>query len=85
MSKFKLYFYFGLGFWYTGTICSNFGYATGSDPAIVLIKQYYNFINCYKTIFNDITDFSLQWTAKDAKYIDSCDSSYPTEFTLSSF
>ena len=70
MSKFKAYFYYGFGLWYKGTVCTSFGFATGSDPAIVLIKMYYNFLNCYKTLFNDLTDIGSTWLTKDSKWLD---------------
>lgn len=72
MTKFKAYFYYGFGFWYTGTVCTSFGFATGQDAARVIIKMYYNFINCYKTVYDDINDLGKPWTAKEALYIDEC-------------
>lgn len=45
----------------------------------------YNFINCYKTVFDDVNDLTKPWSAKDALFIDSCTSSFPVEVTLSSY
>ena len=45
----------------------------------------YNLIDCYKTVFDDLNDLTKPWTAKDAKLIDYCSSSFPEKVTLSSF
>ena len=85
ISKFKAYFYYGLGFWNTGTICSSFGFATDNNPSNVNIKMDYNLINCYKTVFNDLSDLSGPWSANKALYIDSCEPSFPQEIILDNF
>ena len=85
ITKFQLYFYYGLGFYNTGSICSSFGYATDDNAAKLQIKVDYSLVNAYKTVFDDLNDLTKPWTAKDAKLIDEYSFSNPQEVILNSF
>lgn len=83
--KFKAYFYYGLGIWYTGTVCSSFGFSTDNNAGKVQVDMQYTLINCYKTLFNDINDWSAPYTAEDSKYLDECSVSTPVQVDLSDY
>ena len=56
MSKFKSYMWYSFTFGVDGQACYGFGYA--SDEAKIAIKTLYTLIDCYKMLFNDLSDTS---------------------------
>lgn len=81
MPKFKTSTFFSTTFGTSGQICYGFGW--GSDAVSLKVSMQYRFVNCYKKILTDISDWSDTWTGKDAKWVDACvDSDDGTAITL---
>ena len=56
MSKFKTYMFYAFTFGVDGQACYGFGYA--GDETKIAIKTLYTLIDCYKLIWNDLSDFT---------------------------
>lgn len=81
MPKFKTNTFFSATFGTSGQICYGFGW--GSEAVSLKVTMQYRFVNCYKKLLTDISDWSDTWTGKNAKWIDACvDSDDGTTITL---
>ena len=54
----------------TGQVCLGFGWAT--QPIELSIDFYFEFVDCYKTIIDDLCDWGPSWDGRDARIIDEC-------------
>ena len=59
------------------------GMGWGTDSINLKLTTTYSLVDCYKTLLNDVSDWSDTWTGINALWIDSCTfGSLGSEITL---
>lgn len=62
------------------------GLGWGTDAINLKLTTTYSLVDCYKTLLNDVSDYSDTWTGMNAQWIDSCAfGSLGSEITLQNF
>ena len=73
LDTFKTSLFYSMLFKETGQICLGFGWAT--QPIELSVNFYFEFVDCYKTIIDDLCDWGPSWDGRDARIIDECNPS----------
>lgn len=70
LNKFKIYVFYNFVFKQTGMVC--FGLGWGAEPVQVRLSNLFDFVDCYKVMIGDLTDWNKTFLGRDARWIDEC-------------
>jgi len=59
------------------------GLGWGSDSVTLDLKYTMQFLDCYKTLLDDLGDWSKNWMSEEAKFVTECTTSSSTASDIS--